>query len=358
MKRGKLAARNRGSVATLAFVAVVPLLAAFGGIAVDSMHYNDAMGELQRATDAAALAGAEDLNNYIGSKNTTASSVSSTNEEPVNFALDVATMNAVDGPIGLWQSSNRTVNATIRYDSKLSGPANRPNRCDVSGQIFIRSLFAKMFGNFGQTVSTTSSAGYTALNTLPIYMPLLVSWVDPDPSGDILSSMGPGSTYTVEIKQSGKSSSNNSNNGKSNNSVWIWNNNQIDIEAIKHIANPSTNPFNPADIPPESIGDYIKSDNGQKSAGQDFGDLLGKDVGFIVTGDSVANDILAQGQPVHQIIGFVGMHVTGFDASPGNNGYSLTGTLEPLPASGSYVSTAPATGVTNGINLYQAKLIQ
>ena len=46
MKR-KANSRNRGSVALLAFIAVVPLVAAIGGFAVDCMHVNDAKGALQ-----------------------------------------------------------------------------------------------------------------------------------------------------------------------------------------------------------------------------------------------------------------------------------------------------------------------
>jgi hypothetical protein len=327
MKRRLNARRNQGSVAALAFVATVPLLAAIGGIAVDCMHFNDAKGELQRATDAAALAGAEDLINYLGTKNTTGTSVSTSNEEPVNFALQVAALNPVDGPLGLWQSGDRSLSATIRYDSTLAGPANIPNRCDVKGTIGIRSLFSQIFGNFGQTVITNSSAGETSLNTLYSYAPLLVSWVDPDPSNRILKNQAVNQPYTVEIKDN-----------QASNSVWILNNNQSDKAIIDHIANPS-NPG--AALPPIAIGDWIKSDNGQKSAGKDFNLLLGKDVAFIVTGDNVGKDYLAKGKPLHQIIGYMVLHITSVDNTPGKNGYDLSGTLKPFVGYGTYNPTDP-----------------
>jgi Flp pilus assembly protein TadG len=329
----------------LAFVAVVPLVAAFGGIAVDCMHYNDATSELQRTTDAAALAGAEDLNKYVGGKNMTGTTVSATNEEPVNFAIQVASLNAVDGPVGLWSSSSRTVTATILHDNNFGGPAGFPNRCNVTGTISIRSLFAKIFGNFHNTVTTSSSAGLSGLTTLyGGFAPLLVSWVDDDIDSKKLKDQLYGSTYTVNIK-----------NNAFSNSVWILNNNTTDEYAINHIYDPVKYPGNV--IPPVSIGDYIKSDNGEKSAGKLFDELKGKDIGLIITDDSLKN-YLAKGQPVHKVIGFIGMKVTSFDDSPGKDGYSFTGTLEPLPIAGGYDPNGTPSGVGSGFSAYKVRLIQ
>ena len=236
-------------------------------------------------------------------------------------------MNAVDGPLGLWQSSNRAVTATIRNDATLAGPTTTPNRCDVTGQIFISSLFAKIFGNFGQTVNTTSSAGLTPVNKVLSYAPLLVSLNDTDPQGDALKNLTIGSTYTVEIKD------------KSSNSVWILNPGNADAQQIQHLADPS---IPGPTLPPLEIGDTIKSDNGQKAAGKLFNLLEGDTVLFVVTADNVGTDYLAKGQPVHTIIGFMALKVTNFDNSAGANGYSLTGTLEPLPiGSGSFDPNDP-----------------
>lgn len=343
MKRRQYS-RKKGSVAALGFVAVVPLVAALTAFGVDCMHVNDASGELQRATDAAALAGSEDLGNYVGNKALTAQSVSSANEEPVNFALSTASLNAVDGPLGLWQGGQRSVSATIRYDSTLAGPVNRPNRCDVTGTIQIKSVFAQVFGNFSQTVTTNSSAGLTSLNTLYSFAPLLVSEKDPDPSGRRLKDLAIDSIYTVGIKSN-----------DSSNSVWILNSNQDDIDAIMHIADPENNPGN--NVPAYSIGDVIKSDNGQKSAGQYFDKLVGKDVPFLVTNDSVDGDYLAKGQPVHTVVGFMVLHVTGYDNKGGKDGYSLTGNLRPVSFAGGYDPTK-GTGTITTFAPFLSRLIQ
>jgi Flp pilus assembly protein TadG len=341
--------RSRGSAAALAFVGVIPLIAAFGGVAVDSMHVNDARGALQRATDAAALAGAQDLANYASAPlPTSATSVSSSNEEPLNYALQLASMNAVDGPIGLWQGSNRTVTATLRYDSTLGGVATRPNRCDVQGSIFIRSIFAQVFGNFGQTVSTTSSAGIQAINTLDSYLPLLVSWVDPDMGGNKLKDVINNSTipYTIHIKDN-----------KVSNSVWIPTSNKIAKQMIDYLGDPVNNPKpSPDDYPSYSIGDEIKSSNGIKSAGTDFAPLAGKNVGILVTEDAVSG-YLAKGQPVHKVYAFVGMHIISYDNDNKGNGYSLTGYLYPITGIGDLDPQGPKNPNVWTFP-FQARLIQ
>lgn len=335
---------NKGSTAALAFIALVPLLAALGGFAVDCMHVNDAHGELQRATDAAALAGAQYLGNYVGTKKVTAASISEDNEDPVNHALQVGALNAVDGPSGLWQGGDRTVTATIVYDPNFSGPPNRPNRCNVSGSIGLKSFFAQIFGNFGQTVNTSSSAALTPLTTLYNFMPLLVSLNDFDPSGRKLEDMKVGDEFTVGIKSNTAS-----------NSVWILNSNKDCIAQLDHIADPVNNPA--VEMPPLSVGDWIKSDNGKKSAGKQFGQLIGKDVAFVITGDAVNSDYLAKGQPLHQIIGFMVLHVTSADVTPGQDGYNLTGNLKPAVMNGAYSTSVPAPQVTTYAP-FLARLVQ
>ena len=100
------------------------------------------------------------------------------------------------------------------------------------------------------------------------------------------------------------------------------------LSALEHIANPSEDDSgnNEAAL---SVGDIIKSDNGIKSAGKCFGDLLGSNITFPITGDAVGT-----GQPSHAITGFMTMHITGIDATPPT--YSLTGTLVPSAVGGGY----------------------
>jgi Flp pilus assembly protein TadG len=192
MKRKRCRRSDHGSLAALAFVALVPLVAAIGGFAVDCMHVNDGKGELQRATDAAALGGALDLVNYAGTGAVTAQTVSNSNSEPVNVALQVGSMNAADGAQGVYTSApiSRTVTATIWNSAngiggKLDTNNNRPDRCTVDATIQINSIFAKMFGNFSQTINTHSVAGQAnKVNSLLTFFPILVSTTLGDAYGD------------------------------------------------------------------------------------------------------------------------------------------------------------------------------
>jgi hypothetical protein len=338
----RIASRGKGSVATLAFVAMLPLVAALGGFAVDCMHVNDAKGELQRATDAAALAGAEDLKNYNGSNpnlKSTASSVDlANNQEPVNFALQVAQLNAVDGPVGLWQNANRSVTATIRYDATLPGPTNIPNRCDVTGSIQTQSIFAQIFGNFGQSVGTSSSAGLQVANTVYNYVPLLVSVQDSNSLGNALQNQAAGATFRVDVKV---------------NSIWAINDNNTLTKIIAALAG-GTFPGSSLE-PAVSVGGQITSDNGVKSAGQDFGNLVITPpitVIFPVTGDSVGT-----GQPKHTVTGFFAMQVTSAGTSPPD--YYLSGTIVPVSTFGSGQGTSLSTPfATSGDVVTRACLIQ
>jgi Flp pilus assembly protein TadG len=338
--------RNRGSVAALAFVAVVPLVAGIGAVAVDSMHFNDARGALQRATDAAALAGAQDLGNYIGTKNKTGTTVDPVNEEPVNYALELARMNAVDGAVGLWNNSNRSVKATIRFDATLGGGgvATQPNRCDVTASVFIRSIFAQIFGNFGQTVNSASSAGFLSVNRVSGYAPMLVSWNDPDRDKLPLRTAVTGNTYTVTIKEMGN---------KISNAVWIDEKTPELIKLENYIAGlpGATRP----DLPTYSIGDTVKTSNGEKgSVGQNLTVLEGKDLIFLVTDDN-GDGLTAVGRPVHVITRMIGLSNARIDSTPGKDGYSITGELFPV-VQGTYDPGAPANPVSFGP--VQVRLIQ
>ncbi len=335
--------RNNGATAALAFVAIVPLVAALGGFAVDAMHFNDAAGALQRACDAAALAGAQNLGSYSSGKAVSGTSVSTGNNDSVNYALEVAQLNAVDGSIGLWSNGDRSITATIRYDSSLSGPNTNPNRCDVTASIGIKSLFTKIFGNYSQTVSTSASAGLTPLNKLYSYLPMIVSYVNPDENGKKLNGLSLGDTFVINIK-----------NKSAGNTVWLYNNTGDNIDAIEHIVDPVTYPGNSEAA--LAIGDTIQSNNGQKSVGKIFDQLYGKDVALAVTEDNVDKDYLSKGQPSHKISYFVGFHITGYDNNSKGDGYSLTGTIISTPNAGGYDPSGTTNNVTGSV--YLAKLIQ
>ncbi|HEY9792823.1 MAG TPA: pilus assembly protein TadG-related protein [Candidatus Obscuribacterales bacterium] len=334
MKRKYAHVRARGSVAGIAFIALVPLVAAIGGFAVDCMHVNDAKGELQRAVDAAALAGAEDLSKYVpGTIPDSATSVASADQEPLKFALQVAELNAVDGPFGLWSSSNRSIKATIRYDSNFPGTANSPNRCDVSSQIYINSLFAKIFGNFGQNVSASGSAAYTGLNQINGdngY--LVVSSIDlnPAPNGSPLGNNPSfGTNYTVDLHT---------------NSVWVSNPNVQDDDLLGHIWDPSKYP--PVNLPPITIGSTITTDHGIKNAGTQFANLIGYTIVLVVTNQDT---VPGSGKASYPVTGFIGLKVTG---STGKT--NVTGTLVPLGIVGGGFTGGP----TSNTGPFLVRLVQ
>lgn len=301
--------RPRGSVVTVALVALVPLLGAIGAVAVDLMHNNDAIGALQRSTDAGALAGAQDLSTYKGAplKSTATvadSSSPGSNEDAVNVALSVAKLNIADG-----HSVYTDVVPNAKVTATLS-PTPSPSQCTVDATLPINSLLAKLFGNFGQTITAHSVAGLgPPVDKMGGFMPVLPSYSEKDPSGKVLSAATAGSTYTVEIKT---------------NALWIYNPNVTDIEALNGIINPLSNSLNEPAI---AIGDIIKSDNGIKSAGTLFPQLVGKTVFFPITSDSVGT-----GTPSHPVIGFIAMKIT--SANGKNPNPSVTGIIVPLVGPG------------------------
>lgn len=337
MKLPSRSSRKRGAIASLGLVAIVPLLGAIGAISVDLMHNNDAIGALQRATDAAALAGAQDLASYKGPPllATATTTSASANEDAVNAALNVSSFNIADGhSVHTGVVSGATVTATL-------SPTPKPTQCTVDATLPIHSIMAMIFGNFGQTINTHSVAGAGQVaDTMGLYMPVLLSSTDADPFGRKLANATMGSTMTVAIKT---------------NAVWIYNPDPVDANAIAAIAKPSANP--PANLTPLTIGDTVRSDNGVKSAGSNFSLVDGMTVCFPVTSDSVGTST-----PSHVIIGWVAMTIT--SVNPKNPNPSLTGTITPIVGPGFYTGKGQSpifssyTFFQQGATVKTAHLIQ
>jgi Flp pilus assembly protein TadG len=207
--------RAKGSILALAFVAMVPLVAALGGYAVDVMHVNAERLALQRATDAAALAGANDVINYTGSLAASATAQSGGNEEMINWALGMAQCNPVDGRACMTAGAD-TIRASAvvasgaspNYNISTSVSAgNPPNACQVIGSMRFRSLLLTIFGNFFgssptsfSTLATTSSlAGYLpGVHCFPMAVTLtdVNSW-----NGKSLKQLSLGGTFWWALKQ-------------------------------------------------------------------------------------------------------------------------------------------------------------
>jgi hypothetical protein len=208
MKRKRIK-RNQGSVAALAFVALVPLVGCIGGFAVDCMHVNDEKGACQRATDAAAIGGGLDLPNWKDGKANSNWQISAGNCLPVNSGLKIASMNAVDGD-GLAQATSapapREITVSVRKgDGTTLDRTNPPNQCVVDAKVRVSSLlFSLMHNNFGgQTINTHSVAGSgPPANTLLTYFPLLLSYLEADSYGDPPLGATPaiGSTLTFNTR--------------------------------------------------------------------------------------------------------------------------------------------------------------
>lgn len=308
----RLRSRN-GSIAFLAITALLPCLALICAIGADLMHVDDATGQLQRATDAAALAGANYLDYYVGGLAKSGTMINSANEPPVNYALIASQLNTVEGAAAYTNGDDRTVTVTIRFDPTY-GPGPNPNRCDVTETFHLKSVLSQVFANFGQDITTTASAaiGQVVDQMGAGFMPILVSTTQSDPSGRILKNASKGTQYTVQIK---------------GNSIWVYNPNPVDKAIIDSIGDPANYP--PVAEAPITIGDMIDSDNGVKSAGKDFGLLVGKTVVFPVTADFVGS-----GPPKHKVIGFFGLKIQSYTNK--NPDPSLTGTITAAVGPGVY----------------------
>jgi hypothetical protein len=151
MYRG--ARTNSGSMVALAFVALCPLIVALGAFAIDLMHVNATKGELQRACDAAALAGASQLHNYDLDD--------PKGKSVLKAAKTIAALNPVDGKLVDDRDEDVKFHASI-----LEPPsANSGGKVKCDAEIKIRGIFSKIFGAHYQTVTASSVAGVGAAVT-------------------------------------------------------------------------------------------------------------------------------------------------------------------------------------------------
>src|SRR6185437_3226588 len=121
--------------------------------------------------------------------------------------------NAADGAQGVYTSAaiSRIVTATIWNSANGVGGTvdtkdNRPDRCTVDATIQINSIFAKMFGNFTQTINTHSVAGQAnKVNTLLTFFPILVSTSLGDAYGDAPIGATPAKGQIINFNTRGNS---------------------------------------------------------------------------------------------------------------------------------------------------------
>ncbi|HEX9998139.1 MAG TPA: pilus assembly protein TadG-related protein, partial [Abditibacterium sp.] len=143
--------RRRGSVLTLAALSMVALLG-FAALAVDYGQLVVTRNHLQRACDAAALAGAAELPASTTSR------------------MDMATYQAQNTA---FQNKVLTSETTVTYPTPA--PAANSNRIRVSATRNVPTLFARVLGITSNTVSTQAVAGRSALKGIPGNIPLAIT---------------------------------------------------------------------------------------------------------------------------------------------------------------------------------------
>ncbi|MBI4532546.1 MAG: hypothetical protein HY711_01255 [Candidatus Melainabacteria bacterium] len=176
--------KQTGSLGTLLMAIGILIAVGLGSFAVDFAHVQAVRTQLQSATDAAALAGAQDLYTNLANAAT--------------HALQLAAANTADGRA----VSNQSPGTTVAIQVTPPDPIN-DGQVEVTAQMNIRHLLASIFGRNSDTIYSRSVAGRSStlrrLNSGQGF-PLAVSyWAPPGPGGLPLSSLEPGDTIELTI---------------------------------------------------------------------------------------------------------------------------------------------------------------
>lgn len=202
---------NKGSLAAVGMLSIVGLAVAFGAFGLDVSHAVATREQLQLATDAGALAGAK---NFV--KTAAPFTPNSFDSDlAMRDALIVTAANSADGrPVSV-SDANTQVAVTCNI-------ATSPYSVTVTATRRVNNIFAKLFGNDGQEITTTSTAAaWRDLKTLhpnqALNLAVSLDWSPPNgpQQGRSLQSYGTnpiGQKFVVDM---------NSQQGK--NSAWIKN---------------------------------------------------------------------------------------------------------------------------------------
>ncbi len=182
---------NSGAFASLAFIALLPIMGAIGAFAVDCMHFDSTKGELQKAVDAAALAGASKLYQYLEAGGPAIAT---------QTAETIARLNSSDGrPVdGALADCDVTVTfPVVPTVNELTG------QCKVVASMQIKSIWAHVIGSAGQTVTCTALAGLSHASDTALagaLFPLLISLTEPGPDGVALKTLTVGQQIKADWK--------------------------------------------------------------------------------------------------------------------------------------------------------------
>lgn len=183
-KKRKYVRNERGTLSALMITAVVLAGVFIGSLAVDPYHMQVVYAQLQNATDAAAIAGAQDL------------WTSPNSAEP--HALAIAAANYADGRAVSSSSSGTTVLVNVTQPG-----ANSTGEVQVTASMRVSHLFAPVFGRNSDVITVSSTAGrsstlqrvFAGQGTLPIS----VAWSVPSDDGFSLSQKHVGDTIDLTI---------------------------------------------------------------------------------------------------------------------------------------------------------------
>lgn len=292
---------QRGSLAVLAFIGMMPLLAAIGAIGVDTMHVNSTKGELQKALDAGALAGANELWRYWSDSPNGKSAEAS--------ARAVAgTNNPVDGR--LIDDADPKMKLSVFVDPPAANGTG--GKVTLFGEIEIRGIFSHMFGVNFQTVTAHSQAGPSGTASTAMagsLFPLVVSIGEIGPDGTTLGSKNLNDTFKLGWKPG------------SDNVFWTGLENSPPASSASNVDKLMTAYRNPGDSNGHksvSINDPIDFSNGTQASNISrlAADFVGKTLMLpIIDGTSAPSPV----------IGWFGLKVTGVLVNGANS--EVTGTI-------------------------------
>jgi Flp pilus assembly protein TadG len=190
--KGQHYSRNyQGQIPEILVIVLVMVGIAFGAMGVDFCHMLSVRNELQNATDAGALAGAQDLNFNIGKAEADGRAV--------------AALNCADGRSVSSNTAGCTVDVTVTPPKGTT-----PGQVQMTASMKARHLFAPFFDRFADTIKVTSIASTSGKlwmissdQLFPLAVSLDVVPKDKGWTGKALNQYNPGDTFTIYLKAQG-----------------------------------------------------------------------------------------------------------------------------------------------------------
>lgn len=332
---------KRGSLTSIFFLVVILTAAVVGSLAIDFFHMHSVQTELQSATDAAALAGAQDL--YLHP------------DRIESHALATAALNYADGRkvSSSEQNTKVTVKITQPYVSGSTG------QVQVTATMLVNHVLAPIVGHSTDNVTATSVAGrvYTLKRVYANQMfPLAVSWDERGPDGVRLMDHQAGDQVQFVLGSQ-----------QYKNAGWtsLDPNNHPSASMVKDFIDVALGLGAKKDgvfIPPVTIGQNIGLTNGEvdpgiaKANSDEYKALIGTEITMpVISGEPAYNGF-------RPCIGFIGLRVTSIEkkgtSGPGQN-LTFTGVLIKSTVLGDDVPSAPdpASGLEN-FTVGPVKLVQ